>query len=194
MRSVATSWGITSDPLDRLVSIASELIANALRHTPPGTVLTELSLTPTGELLRFAVTDQMGRAPIPTPQDRFGDDTAEAGRGLLIVSLLADRWATTPAAITGKTVWAELDLPIPLDVPALQRQHRRLAALADLVAAGHPHPLIRLHSRQQGPNPARPDTHHPTDNPENPMPTSTIPFTKGNGTENDFVLLGDGGD
>ena len=51
-----------------------------------------------------------------------------------MVAALADRWGIRSAP-SGKTVWAELTLPETVDVPALTRQARRAAVLADLIAA-----------------------------------------------------------
>ncbi len=51
-----------------------------------------------------------------------------------MVAALADRWGVSPCA-AGKTLWAELTLPEAPDVPAITRQARRAAAIADVVAA-----------------------------------------------------------
>jgi anti-sigma regulatory factor (Ser/Thr protein kinase) len=95
---------------DTMTLIAGELAANAVRHGHvPGRDF-RLCLTRDGATLRVAVTDTRGERK-PRPRSNALD--AENGRGLLLVSRLADRWAVTahPPALPGKTVWAELDLP-----------------------------------------------------------------------------------
>ncbi|GAB2725560.1 ATP-binding protein [Kitasatospora kifunensis] len=132
LRAAATGWGITGGALDDLVAVASELIANAATHNKPGTIDATLRLAPPGDRLRVEVGDG-GNGQL-RPQDRFGDGAALTGRGLLMVDALTDQWGAmqTPA---GKTVWAELVLPTPLDIPAVTRQTRRAVAAADVVAA-----------------------------------------------------------
>jgi hypothetical protein len=58
-------------------------------------------------LLRIAVTDARGEH-LPSPPAEFGTPVdAESGRGLLLVTALADRWGVEPYPPGGKTVWAE---------------------------------------------------------------------------------------
>ncbi|MFI9788518.1 ATP-binding protein [Kitasatospora sp. NPDC051984] len=132
LRSTATGWGITHAALDDLLTVASELIANAATHNGPGRIAVTLRLAPPGDRLRIEVAD--GGSGLPRPQARFGDDEEVTGRGLLMVAALTDEWGTRQAA-TGKTVWAELILPTPIDIPAVARQTRRAADLADVVTA-----------------------------------------------------------
>ncbi|WP_371484797.1 ATP-binding protein [Kitasatospora sp. NBC_00315] len=132
LRSAATGWGITGTVLDDLLAVASELIANAATHNRPGTIDATLRLAPPGDRLRVEVAD--GGSGQPRPQDRFGDDEEVTGRGLLMVGALTDCWGATKTA-TGKTVWAECILPAPVDIPAVARQARRAAAVADVVTA-----------------------------------------------------------
>lgn len=60
-----------------------------------------------GGVLRVAIQDEnpdlpsVGEAP---------DLTAEGGRGILLVSTLADRWGIERAPGGGKAVWFELDV------------------------------------------------------------------------------------
>ncbi|MGX4688725.1 ATP-binding protein [Streptomyces sp. JNUCC 63] len=59
-------------------------------------------------VLRIAVTDARGeRLPSPVTDLATPPDD-ESGRGLLIVTALADRWGTEPYPPSGKTVWAEV--------------------------------------------------------------------------------------
>lgn len=139
LRSAALGWGINDTVLDDLVAIAAELISNAARHNDPGTVHATLRVTTPGDRLRLEVADAGRR--MPRPAAAFGDGQAEAGRGLLMVSALADCWGATPTP-TGKNVWAELALPNPPDIPAVTRQGRRAAAITELVAASRLRALL----------------------------------------------------
>lgn len=107
------SWGYAygSDANDRLTLIAGELAANAVRHGHvPGRdfrlSLTTTDTTATQAVVRVEVTDTRGEL---RPACRVTGPDAESGRGLLLVSQFADRWAVTTAgpAHPGKTVWAE---------------------------------------------------------------------------------------
>jgi anti-sigma regulatory factor (Ser/Thr protein kinase) len=104
-------WGCSpeSDAHQSMVSIAAELCANAVRHGHvPGRDF-RLHLTATETTLRIEVTDTRGERK---PKPRSNAHDAENGRGLHIVSMLADRWAVIahPPTHPGKTVWSEVDL------------------------------------------------------------------------------------
>jgi anti-sigma regulatory factor (Ser/Thr protein kinase) len=97
--------------------IAGELAANAVRHGHvPGRDF-RLTLTATPTALRVEVTDTRGEL---RPKPRSNPCDAENGRGLFLVSALADRWAVQahPAGHPGKTVWAEIDTPGPPQTPS----------------------------------------------------------------------------
>ncbi|MFE5586669.1 ATP-binding protein [Kitasatospora sp. NPDC056531] len=133
LRSIAESWGITGGALDDVLTVAYELIVNAVRHTPPGRLPVSLRLSPDGRRLMVEVHDLSRRLPrIPT--GAFADDGAESGRGLLIVSALAEQWGATLTA-DGKIVWVRIALPIALPVPALARATHRALVVADVVRA-----------------------------------------------------------
>jgi anti-sigma regulatory factor (Ser/Thr protein kinase) len=91
--------------LDEAILLVSELVTNALEHTATGlgggfdvTVLAgETSLT-------VAVTDNgSDKVPVASPLD----PEAEAGRGLGLVNLIAERWGHCGRR-HGRTVWFEL--------------------------------------------------------------------------------------
>ena len=83
--------------------LVSELATNALRHA--GTEFeVEVRTTPTG--VRVAVSDEDPAHP-REPQARPGPE-AEGGRGIAIVTELADRWGVAGDPL-GKTVWFEVD-------------------------------------------------------------------------------------
>jgi anti-sigma regulatory factor (Ser/Thr protein kinase) len=108
------AWGYAadSDVNEAVTSIAGELTANAVRHGHvPGRPF-HLCLTVSGPTVRIAVTDTRG-ADRPRPQ--ASPEDAENGRGLLLVSLLAARWAVEGTHLgdgLGKTVWAEVEAPV----------------------------------------------------------------------------------
>ena len=99
-RDTLAAWGLAelSDTVELLVS---ELVTNAVRH---GAGDIGLRLIRAGSLL-CEVRDEGHDLPAL----RSNDITAESGRGLQLVTALADRWGTqrTP---TGKVVWFEQTL------------------------------------------------------------------------------------
>ncbi|MFF0108010.1 ATP-binding protein [Streptomyces hirsutus] len=109
------AWETSPDVTDRAEQIIAELAANAALHGRVQGRHFRLALAhdPAAGVLRLAVTDARGdRFPLPvTDSDRSPND--ESGRGLLIVTALADRWGTEPYPPGGKTVWAELDAKAP---------------------------------------------------------------------------------
>ncbi len=120
-RSVATAraftlrtlerWGVVARGADA-AAVVTELLTNALRHAIPA--VTDDSLTaPTwpirlgladpGPYVICAVADPSTDLPVP----RRSGWQDEAGRGLLVVASLSDRWGYCPApADQGKVVWA----------------------------------------------------------------------------------------
>ncbi|MEU1051772.1 ATP-binding protein [Streptomyces sp. NPDC005876] len=93
---------------ETLTLITAELAANAVRHGHvPGRDF-HLRLSMTEDVVRVEVTDTRGEAH-PPPTAPAPDTTSESGRGLLLVTALADDWGVRPRrAAPGKTVWAEL--------------------------------------------------------------------------------------
>lgn len=103
------TWGIPygSDAHDVLTLIVAELSANAVRHgRVPGRDF-RLRLSAEGATLRVEVTDSRGES-IPALTEP--SDDLDAGRGLLLVAALTDRWGWYPCVDgPGKTVWAVRD-------------------------------------------------------------------------------------
>ncbi|MCI3278932.1 ATP-binding protein [Streptomyces cylindrosporus] len=94
-------WGLAEWPrADDLLLCVSELVTNALLHgVPPGRRLL-FRLKYDGEVIRIEVHDSGTGVP------RVADDADEGGRGLLLVSALADKWGVGERD-PGKVVWAE---------------------------------------------------------------------------------------
>jgi anti-sigma regulatory factor (Ser/Thr protein kinase) len=83
------------------VTVATELVENAVHHSRSGPVLRmELS----GGRLTIAVRDE---SPDP-PGEREADAARPGGRGLTIVSALSQVWGSSPWPHGGKVVWAVL--------------------------------------------------------------------------------------
>lgn len=91
--------------VDDAVLIVSELVTNAIVHSG-GTDVT-FTMTVNDDCLRIAVRDEMPGAPTL----RDSADEAERGRGLLLVSCLAEEhggaWGTDDG---GATTWCNLTL------------------------------------------------------------------------------------
>ena len=100
VRDRLREWGLTeiSDPIELLVS---ELVTNALVH---GAGQIALRLIRVSTLL-CEVRDDGDELPYL----RSADDDAESGRGLRLVSFLAERWGNRRTE-NGKVVWFEHSL------------------------------------------------------------------------------------
>jgi anti-sigma regulatory factor (Ser/Thr protein kinase) len=112
-------WGIPqgTDLSDRAALVVAELAANAVTHgRTPGrdfrlalTLARALDGTPSPYTLRIEVTDTRPDRLPPPPQDLTpATPDALAGRGLVIVDMLAIHWGTRADDRLTKTVWAEL--------------------------------------------------------------------------------------
>ena len=88
--------------IDDVRLIVSELVTNAILHGGPPV---QLRMRKGGRRLLIEVRD----GTLSTPQLRRALPSDNHGRGLLIVSLLSERWGTRPTP-TGKSVWCQLRL------------------------------------------------------------------------------------
>lgn len=97
--------------VDDVVLVASELAANALRHTasgePGGTFTLHLATYPNRWQVR--VDDQGGPQ---SPAAKAAADVDEAGRGLTVVEALASGWGVVGDGCA-RGVWAEVLVPEP---------------------------------------------------------------------------------
>lgn len=102
-------WGVGEDSCGNAQLLVSELFTNAVRHTDSEKVSCELWVI--GVRLRLEVTDEGGGRPLRpyTRTVETVDADGESGRGLLLVSVLADEWGVRPDdRAQGHAVWAEL--------------------------------------------------------------------------------------
>ncbi|MER5985501.1 ATP-binding protein [Streptomyces sp. NPDC001787] len=108
---VLRRWGLEAVREDA-VQVASELVANAVRHgrrTPPyarDAHVVWLALTRRPHSLLCVVYDPSDRRPCLTRPALL----AEHHRGLPIVDALSEDWGWKPAGESGKAVWARFPL------------------------------------------------------------------------------------
>ncbi len=100
---VLAGWGVPPDLRDEALLLLSELTTNALLHGRPPV---EVRLSRDRRHLTLEVHD--GAPTLPRRSRPDADD--EHGRGLLLVSLIAQRWGTRPTP-HGKAVWCVLEVP-----------------------------------------------------------------------------------
>jgi anti-sigma regulatory factor (Ser/Thr protein kinase) len=91
---------VDEETRQRLAALTSELVTNAVVHAKTPFVV-EVVRGPA--VIRVAVTD----GDTQVVELRSYEPVSPAGRGLHIVSALADRWGVDPSP-TGKTVWFEV--------------------------------------------------------------------------------------
>ncbi|CND66327.1 Histidine kinase-%2C DNA gyrase B-%2C and HSP90-like ATPase [Mycobacterium tuberculosis] len=96
-------WGSPDDFMARLV--VSELVTNAWRHGD-GQIILRVFRDARADFAVLEVWDQGEGLPVISMEDF----EATSGRGLLLVSQLADDWGTRPITEGGKIVWARCAL------------------------------------------------------------------------------------
>jgi serine/threonine-protein kinase RsbW len=89
---------VSSDTLDAVELMVSELATNCVRHAD---TRFELTVTRTGGEIRVDATDGAGGRP----EVRSPKPTDPSGRGLKIVDMLSAAWGVDQGAAIGKTVW-----------------------------------------------------------------------------------------
>ena len=117
-------WGAT-DRRDDIAIVVSELLTNALRHAlpdpgaPRSRCPLRLGLLQPGPYVVCAVADPSQQPPVPKEPSYL----AETGRGLHVISALADTWGYTTPGDTGKAVWAMFSAkPAPRIMRAVPRK------------------------------------------------------------------------
>ncbi|KUH36510.1 MULTISPECIES: ATP-binding protein [Streptomyces] len=114
---------------DRVLLVASELVTNSVLHGrtremhEPEMIGLALSVKP-GEALGILVTDNSPDPPVQIVRPA----TIEDGRGLRLVSAIADHWTAAPAThngeVVGKGVWAFFVWPDEANRESTALHHR----------------------------------------------------------------------
>ena len=99
VRHATASWG-AGDVEDTVALLATELVANAVRH---GGDDIDIVIRVADECVRVEVRDSSD--VLPTKRDM--SDDRESGRGVALVDALSEAWGCDPTT-DGKTVWFEL--------------------------------------------------------------------------------------
>ncbi|MEV2252071.1 ATP-binding protein [Streptomyces sp. NPDC050147] len=108
-------WGYppVSDASCAVALVVGELTANAVQHgrVPGHDFGLRIALDAAEGLVRIEVADAASekRPPVGPP---LSCPDGESGRGLLMVDVLAARWGSAPRRPLGKTVWAEVPVPV----------------------------------------------------------------------------------
>ncbi|MGP3775411.1 ATP-binding protein [Streptomyces sp. SDT5-1] len=100
-------WQVPERLAEDIVLIVSELVANAINHgasasPAPGHVSLRLQL-PDDEIRIEVIDSNPAPATMQSPSDE-----EESGRGLLLVSALADKWGVTE---DGTKTWCTVNIP-----------------------------------------------------------------------------------
>jgi anti-sigma regulatory factor (Ser/Thr protein kinase) len=105
------SWGVPQELTERAELVVAELAANAVLHgrVPGRCFRLTLVLDPSAGRLRIEVSDARGDLPPRSlPADTEPNALQTGGRGLTLVTALADHWDCVSYPPSGKTVRAEL--------------------------------------------------------------------------------------
>lgn len=102
VRDLLEQWSLT-ELRDDAGLVVTELVANAIKHAESDC---QLRIARFDGGVRIEVHDSGAGTPEPRPVS----ETAEDGRGLLIIAALSTAWGIADAD-PGKTVWVELVLP-----------------------------------------------------------------------------------
>ncbi|GAA3239234.1 ATP-binding protein [Actinocorallia longicatena] len=98
------SWALSAAE-EPVTAIVAELVANAVRHA--ATPL-ELRLMLLDDRVRVEVRDRDHRMPVLGKPQALDD----GGRGLFLVDAYSAAWGAERSPDGGKTVWAEITIPV----------------------------------------------------------------------------------
>jgi anti-sigma regulatory factor (Ser/Thr protein kinase) len=96
--ATAVLRGASTEILEAVELMVSELATNCIRHTNSGF---DLTIIRNGTDIRVEATDHAGG----TPTMRSPLPTEPSGRGLKIIDMLSGGWGVQSEADSGKTVW-----------------------------------------------------------------------------------------
>jgi anti-sigma regulatory factor (Ser/Thr protein kinase) len=108
---IDASGVVPSSLIDRVKLVVSELVTNAVKHSgmSRGDII-ELRLLPRPDVVRVEVRDSGRGLPAEAGRGASLSELQAFGRGLYVVSQVADRWGADPS--NGATVWAEFDVDL----------------------------------------------------------------------------------
>jgi anti-sigma regulatory factor (Ser/Thr protein kinase) len=135
-RHTVTGLPLPQPTRDILALLASELMTNCIRHAGLSAGdLVRLHITTRAGRIRISLHDK-GRGFLPPASVVQAPSLAGGGRGLLIVSELADDWGVEHAG-GGCTVWCELEVD---DEPVIEHEPTTgyVRELAKHIAVGAP--------------------------------------------------------
>jgi anti-sigma regulatory factor (Ser/Thr protein kinase) len=96
----AVAAGVLGEAQAAVELLTSELVANALEHGPAHGAITVQTHADEGEF-EVAVSDEAQGVPVV----RRPPPTAEGGRGVMLIDMLASSWGTRELPGGGKEVW-----------------------------------------------------------------------------------------
>jgi len=154
-------WGIT-DGREDIAIVVSELLTNALQHAlpcpraPRSQCPLRLGLVQTGPCVLCAVADPSQQPPVPKEPSYL----AETGRGLHLISALADTWGYTTPSDTGKAVWAMFSAKAapPRNTSCPAQDHKLLLGRTDTGRTALRDSRGGAHRSPAGPGEARVET------------------------------------
>jgi anti-sigma regulatory factor (Ser/Thr protein kinase) len=104
LADVLAKWKLCENDIDTAVLLLDEVFANAVIHAKGSGDTVYVAVQLQSPSLMVEVHDPDGNVAITAPTPR---DSAERGRGLMIVDALAHRYGTYPTP-EGKCAWFEL--------------------------------------------------------------------------------------
>jgi anti-sigma regulatory factor (Ser/Thr protein kinase) len=105
-REKLAAWDVRPADVEAVQLVVSELVTNALTHSPESEAIT-LQLLADDACVQVRVSDE----GLSAPERRSPPDPGsgiENGRGMWIVDAFTDHWGTESGEHGGKTVWCEV--------------------------------------------------------------------------------------
>jgi anti-sigma regulatory factor (Ser/Thr protein kinase) len=101
-RRILPTWRLGA-LLEPVLLVVSELVGNAVRHGRPPV---DMRLSKSDGGVRIGVHDEAAELPVG---GRPAPDSAESGRGMLLVDAFASETGVEQIAGDGKVVWAQIE-------------------------------------------------------------------------------------
>jgi anti-sigma regulatory factor (Ser/Thr protein kinase) len=100
VRKALTQWKVCDGAIADAVVVTSELVTNALNHTPGQKLL--LKVVKVSGVIAISVWDPSDKEP----EERQADEDDENGRGIPVIRSLSKDWGWNLDPHGGKIVWA----------------------------------------------------------------------------------------